>query len=115
MTIFPQWVQPFTEFRRRILFFRINFTEQTHTTMKLLQHYLLPSRSLVFLVAFLFMNFTTDNVDAPAKDQTIMMALLLDTSNSMDGLIDQAKSQLWKIVNELHEAKWGDGYRPVIK
>jgi hypothetical protein len=31
----------------------------------------------------------------------IQIALLLDTSSSMDGLIDQAKSQLWKIINEL--------------
>ncbi len=36
---------------------------------------------------------------------TIKVALLLDTSNSMDGLIDQAKAQLWKIVNELSYAK----------
>lgn len=37
-----------------------------------------------------------------ANDQNlIQMAIMLDTSNSMDGLIDQAKSQLWKIVNEL--------------
>ncbi len=50
-----------------------------------------------------------------AKDQSIMIALLLDTSNSMDGLIDQAKSQLWKIVNELAAAKCGDGSRPRIK
>lgn len=35
----------------------------------------------------------------------IKVALLLDTSNSMDGLIDQAKAQLWKIVNELSYAK----------
>jgi hypothetical protein len=51
----------------------------------------------------------------PAKDQSVMLALLLDTSNSMDGLIDQAKSQLWKIVNELAAAKCGDGSRPAIK
>lgn len=31
---------------------------------------------------------------------TVKIALLLDTSNSMDGLIDQAKSQLWDIVNK---------------
>src|SRR5687768_12616138 len=49
------------------------------------------------------------------KDQTIMLALLLDTSNSMDGLIDQAKSQLWKIANELAAAKSSDGSRPNIK
>jgi hypothetical protein len=30
----------------------------------------------------------------------VQIALLLDTSNSMDGLIDQAKSQLWNIVSE---------------
>ena len=35
----------------------------------------------------------------------IKVALLLDTSNSMDGLIDQAKAQLWDIVNELSYAK----------
>lgn len=85
--------------------------------MKPLRHYRILSRPLVFLVAFLFMSFTTDkvNVVAPAKDQTIMIALLLDTSNSMDGLIDQAKSQLWKIVNEVAAAKSGDGRQPNIK
>jgi hypothetical protein len=49
------------------------------------------------------------------KDQRIMLALLLDTSNSMDGLIDQAKSQLWKVVNELSGAKCDDGSRPDIQ
>jgi len=55
--------------------------------------------------------------DKPAaeKDQKIMLALLLDTSNSMDGLIEQAKSQLWKVVNELAAAKCTDGSRPSIK
>lgn len=41
--------------------------------------------------------------------QYIKVALLLDTSNSMDGLIDQAKAQLWDIVNELSYAKCGNG------
>jgi len=83
--------------------------------MKLLHHIL--SRPLVLLVTFLFMSFTTDkvNVVAPANGQTIMIALLLDTSNSMDGLIDQAKSQLWKIVNEVAAAKSADGKQPNIK
>ncbi len=31
----------------------------------------------------------------------VEMAILLDTSGSMEGLLEQAKSQLWKIVNEL--------------
>jgi len=41
----------------------------------------------------------------PVKKNTIKVALLLDTSNSMDGLINQAKTQLWEIVNELSYAK----------
>lgn len=40
-----------------------------------------------------------------ANEIKIQVALLLDTSNSMDGLIDQAKSQLWKMVNKLADAK----------
>jgi hypothetical protein len=36
---------------------------------------------------------------------TIQVAILLDTSNSMDGLIDQAKTQLWNIVNEFVRAR----------
>jgi hypothetical protein len=38
------------------------------------------------------------------KPATIQIALLLDTSNSMDGLIDQAKTQLWDIVNKMSSA-----------
>jgi len=41
----------------------------------------------------------------PIEKHYIRVALLLDTSNSMDGLIDQAKAQLWEIVNELSYAK----------
>ena len=48
--------------------------------------------------------FAINQPPKPNK-QYIKVALLLDTSNSMDGLIDQAKSQLWKIVNELSYAK----------
>jgi hypothetical protein len=36
---------------------------------------------------------------APEPRALIQVALLLDTSNSMDGLINQAKSQLWSFVN----------------
>jgi hypothetical protein len=50
----------------------------------------------------------------PAEKRRIQVALLLDTSSSMDGLIGQAKTQLWKIVNELSAAK-KDGVRPEIE
>lgn len=39
------------------------------------------------------------------KKPVIQLAILLDTSNSMDGLIDQARKQLWRVVNELAIAK----------
>jgi hypothetical protein len=44
-------------------------------------------------------------VTPPGSKKKIKIALLLDTSNSMDGLIEQAKSQLWKLVNQLSAAK----------
>ncbi|MBD3386285.1 VWA domain-containing protein [candidate division KSB1 bacterium] len=53
----------------------------------------------LFILLFLFTLVSNDSV-AQTKPQ-VQLAILLDTSNSMDGLIDQAKSQLWKIVNEL--------------
>lgn len=46
----------------------------------------------------------SSETDKPAEKQ-IFLALLLDTSSSMDGLIDQAKSQLWNVVDELADAK----------
>ncbi len=49
----------------------------------------------------------------PSK-QFIKVAILLDTSNSMDGLIDQAKAQLWEIVNELSYARC-DNERPNLQ
>lgn len=42
------------------------------------------------------------------------VALLLDTSNSMDGLIDQAKSQLWAIVRQFADAR-KDGRPPTLR
>ncbi|MSP91964.1 MAG: VWA domain-containing protein [Myxococcales bacterium] len=36
-----------------------------------------------------------------ARRPLIQVAVLLDTSNSMDGLIAQAKAELWRIVNEI--------------
>lgn len=50
----------------------------------------------------------------PPLKRSIKLALILDTSNSMDGLIDQAKAQLWNIVNELALAKC-DGIRPDLQ
>ncbi len=50
-----------------------------------------------------------------ADNNTVKIALLLDTSNSMDGLINQAKSQLWDIVNKFTHAKCGNDSRPQLQ
>ncbi len=45
---------------------------------------------------------------------SVDVAILLDTSNSMDGLISQAKSQLWNIVRQFAEAK-KNGQTPTLR
>lgn len=39
--------------------------------------------------------------DSLKSERKVQIAILFDTSNSMDGLIDQAKSRIWNIVNDL--------------
>ncbi len=54
---------------------------------------------------------------APAKAEAapvVQIAILLDTSGSMQGLIEQAKGQLWKIVNEFINARQ-NGKRPELE
>jgi len=61
---------------------------------------------LTLLFIYSLSPLANQNADKnPDSNNVIQLALLLDTSNSMDGLIDQAKSQLWKIVNELATTK----------
>ncbi len=52
--------------------------------------------------------------NAPDDTPIIQLALLLDTSNSMDGLIEQAKTQLWSVVNEFITAKQ-NGKTPYVQ
>ena len=61
------------------------------------------------LFAGLVLGLATAAVWAEEKKEEpapkIQMAILLDTSNSMDGLINQARTQLWKVVNEFTTIK----------
>lgn len=66
------------------------------------------SRFITMAVALLLLAFSA------SAQRKIQVALLLDTSGSMDGLIEQAKSQLWSIVNEMALAK-ADGRSPDIE
>jgi hypothetical protein len=54
---------------------------------------------------------TANSVNANPK---IQAAILLDVSNSMDGLIEQAKAQLWNMVSVMGKAKC-DGVAPQIE
>jgi hypothetical protein len=45
----------------------------------------------------------------------IQVAILLDVSNSMDGLMEQAKAQLWNMVNILGKAKSVNGQMPQME
>lgn len=69
------------------------------------------------LMVFLIMVFAVNQAFAPNntfQKPKVQIAILLDTSNSMDGLIDQAKTQLWKIVNEMALAQY-DGQTPLLE
>ncbi len=70
------------------------------------------SRSFLLLALIIYHFFLLPETPASVKiiseknqKNRVQIALLLDTSNSMDGLIDQAKTQLWKIVNEMARSK----------
>ena len=51
----------------------------------------------------------------PAAKPKIQAAILLDVSNSMDGLIDQAKAQLWNMVSVMGRAKCDRDVQPDIE
>jgi hypothetical protein len=53
-------------------------------------------------------------VPAVVARPVVQLAILLDTSGSMSGLIDQARTELWSIVNEFIVAERG-GRPPEIQ
>lgn len=55
-----------------------------------------------------------DRGDMHRDRPKVQVAILLDTSNSMDGLIFQARTQLWTIVNEFARSK-REGVRPRLE
>jgi len=53
---------------------------------------------------------TNEGIELPR----IQVAIVLDTSNSMDGLIDQTRNQLWQVVNEFSTARQ-NGVAPILE
>jgi hypothetical protein len=52
----------------------------------------------------------SQNIDQPK----IQVAILLDSSNSMDGLIEQARTQIWSVVNAMAKVK-KNGQTPIFE
>ncbi len=74
-------------------------------------HHLLATAALTLGI---FFQARAESVKPAADQPVVQLAILLDTSNSMDGLIAQAKTQLWNIVNEFATAKQ-DGKPPRVQ
>lgn len=68
---------------------------------------------LTALSIFLFAGAIAQ-VTPPPSDKKVQVAILFDTSNSMDNLIDQAKARIWSIVNEISELRY-EGALPTME
>lgn len=82
---------------------------------------LLLKPTIIFFASWLVLSFSAppkqlfkDNSKPKGTPSKIQAAILLDVSNSMDGLIEQAKSQLWNMVSVMGKAKC-EGVAPQIE
>lgn len=75
-------------------------------------------RPLIILLVLFFISIGASSqgpVSLPHTDTAkIQVAILLDVSNSMDGLIRQVKRQLWSMVKVMGQV-YRDGVRPPIE
>jgi hypothetical protein len=80
---------------------------------------ILPITALVLFTAFVFSSFISPSSPQKKKNNPaqpkIQVAILLDVSGSMDGLIKQAKAQLWNMVNTMGKAKCDGSVSPKIE
>ena len=67
----------------------------------------------IFAIAMLSLQAIAQPVNNP-NGRKVQVAILFDTSNSMDGLIDQAKTRIWSIINELSSLRFL-GQTPLIE
>ncbi len=79
----------------------------------------LPVTAVVLFTSFLFSSFinpsSPQNKKSHIANPKIQVAILLDVSGSMDGLIEQAKAQLWNMVNTLGKATCDGSVSPKIE
>lgn len=71
-----------------------------------MRYFALALLAVAIIVCFASMNRAeAKSMEVKPEKPKIQIAILLDTSGSMQGLIDQAKQQLWSIVNEFAKSK----------
>ncbi len=71
-------------------------------------------RTFIAALALGGLSFSSAQEVAKPEQPVVQLAILLDNSGSMQGLIQQAKQQLWQIVNEFIAAKQ-DGKAPRVQ
>ena len=71
---------------------------------------------IIFVIGTMAMGFSPNTVYANIfhNKPKIQLAILLDTSSSMNGLINQARNQLWQVVNEFSKAE-KNGVKPILE
>lgn len=69
---------------------------------------------IVAIGLFINSNVSQNANTPPDSKRKIQLAILFDTSNSMDGLLDQAKSRIWNIVNTIAKLEY-DNEQPQIE
>ena len=88
-------------------------------------HYSLLSAAISLpLSALLFVSYAQEDIHTIRKAESthqsfdsqahIQVAILLDTSSSMSGLINQTRTEIWSVVNALSEAQ-KDDVRPTLE
>jgi hypothetical protein len=83
--------------------------------MKLKLLPLLLGSATLLIMAFSYSAKKINPAVPPPAEAKIQVAVLLDVSNSMDGLIEQAKAQLWNMVSVMGKAKCASGQAPQVE
>lgn len=87
--------------------------------LRIMKQVLKPVIAAFFiLAAFIILSFTNSKPSKPVLKKAqpkIQVAILLDVSGSMDGLIEQAKAQLWNMVSTMGKVKCEANVSPKIE
>ena len=71
--------------------------------------------AIIFSSTLLLLSLSNKQPVQKTFQPKIQVAILLDVSGSMDGLIEQAKAQLWNMVNTMGKAKCANDVSPQIE